>query len=149
MNYSCRRLKVVGLRYAREVKPQRARRHELRVTAGTRRALDNTGPPESAVLTGQIIDASAMPPAAASSIDSLMVRVAGTNLCSTVDGLGRFTLPEVPPGAVLLQFTGADVQATFMIPGVDSGDQIHIAMRLIAYRAEEYGRSGVVAGQAS
>jgi hypothetical protein len=136
MSYSSRRLTVVGLRYAREATPQRNRSREGDVTSGTRPAPGTTGQPESAVLTGQIIDARPAPPAAASSIDSLTVRVAGTSLCSEVDSLGRFTLDGVSPGAVLLQFAGADVSATVMIPGVESRDEIHIAMKLVADPAE-------------
>lgn len=61
---------------------------------------------------------------------SLKVTISGTDISTTVDGTGQFTLTGVPPGDVTLQFTGAGVSATIKLSGVTTGDQIHIEVTL-------------------
>ncbi|MDE3155120.1 MAG: hypothetical protein KGN76_08450 [Acidobacteriota bacterium] len=54
--------------------------------------------------------------------------VSGTNLSTTVDGSGQFTLNNVPAGDVTLQFTGPNTNASVTISGVASGQQLQITV---------------------
>jgi hypothetical protein len=65
-----------------------------------------------------------------SSSDALKVSVNGTNIETTVDGTGQFTLNGVPSGTIVLNFTGRGVNASVTIRGVNTGDQIEIDVRL-------------------
>ena len=125
---------VVMLSYARGAVRPRVRRRDGEIAADAAPVIGNANAAASAVITGFLDDANEMPPTAASSTGSLMVRVAGTNVCSAVDGRGRFTLRGVPSGTVRLQITGGDVNATVTIPGVETQDQIQIAVRMTTLR---------------
>lgn len=139
MSFRCRP-NVVMLSYARDAGRHRVRRREGDSAADTVSPLGNASLSESAVITGRINEANGMAPTAASSIGSLTVKVAGTNVSSAVDHLGRFTLHGVPPGTVRLQIMGADVNATVTIPGVETQDQIHITVRMMALHLAECDR---------
>lgn len=143
MSFRIRRPIVVLLRYARGAKPRSARPRTWGVAGAALPGVGQARPPEGAVVSGRIVDAGAMARRAASSMDALAVRVTGTDICSAVDDLGRFTLHGVPPGTVRLQFTGANVQGHVRIPGVEPRDQVHIAVRMNARRPAQYGRGGV------
>jgi hypothetical protein len=65
-----------------------------------------------------------------SSSDALKVSVNGTNIETTVDGTGHFTLNGVPLGTIVLKFTGRGVNASVTIRGINTGDQIEIDVRL-------------------
>ena len=61
---------------------------------------------------------------------SLRVTISGTNISTTVDGSGQFTLTGVPPGTVTLTFTGSGISASITLTGVAAGTEIHIEVRL-------------------
>ena len=61
---------------------------------------------------------------------SLHVTISGTNISSTVNGAGQFTLTGVPPGTVTLQFSGPGVSASITLSGVTAGEQITIDVTL-------------------
>jgi hypothetical protein len=61
---------------------------------------------------------------------SVTVRVMGTDISTTTDGQGRFTLNGVPGGTIQLQFTGPGVNATVTLAGVSESDQIEITVRI-------------------
>lgn len=100
-------------------------------------SLSPTGPSAGAagtVITGRVNGVSAVPaladtfgPRAATSIK---VTISGTDISTTVDGTGQFTLTGVPPGTVTLQFSGPGVSATITLSGVTTGDQIHLEVTL-------------------
>jgi hypothetical protein len=58
------------------------------------------------------------------------VTVVGTSISTTVDRNGRFQLTNVPTGDVQLNFKGTGLDATLMVKGVQTGDQINITLRL-------------------
>jgi len=130
MSFRNRRPIVVRLRYERGARLQSARPRTWGVAGAPESGVGAARPSESAVVNGRVIDANAPARHAASSLDS--VTVIGTDIRSTVDDLGRFTLHGVPPGTVRLRFTGANVHATVTIPGVEPRDQIDIALRMDA-----------------
>lgn len=100
-------------------------------------SLSPTGPSggstTSAVITGRVkgmtspITADSFAPLGTS---SLHVTISGTNISSTVDGTGQFTLTGVPPGTVTLQFSGPGVSASITLSGVTAGEQISIDVTL-------------------
>lgn len=122
---------VVMLSYSRGAGRSRVRRPEVDVATDAVSAAGNANPlaGAGAVITGRINGIAAT---TASSMESLTVQVAGTNVWSAVDSLGGFTLHGVPPGTVRLQIRVADVNATVAIPGVETQDRIHITVRMIA-----------------
>ena len=61
---------------------------------------------------------------------SLHVSISGTNISSTVDGNGQFTLNGVPPGTVTLNFTGSNVSASITLTGVTAGETITVDVTL-------------------
>jgi hypothetical protein len=102
-------------------------------------SLSPTGPSAGgstggAMITGRVngtsalgINANSFKPQADS---SLHVTISGTNISTTVDGTGQFTLTGVPPGTVTLQFSGPGVSASITISGVTTGEQIHVDVTL-------------------
>jgi len=67
---------------------------------------------------------------------SLKVTIAGTDIATSVDGAGKFTLTNVPSGTVVLNFSGPGVSASLSISGVSAGDQIQITVRLDSSNAK-------------
>ena len=65
-----------------------------------------------------------------SSSGPLKVSVNGTNIETSVDGTGHFTLNGVPAGTIVLNFSGRGVNASVTLRGVSTGDQIEIDVRL-------------------
>lgn len=65
----------------------------------------------------------------------LRVTISGTDISASVDGTGQFTLDGVPPGTVTLTFSGADINASLTLTGVNAGDRIEIEVRLEGTRA--------------
>jgi uncharacterized protein DUF5666 len=61
---------------------------------------------------------------------SVTVKVVGTNISTTTNGQGQFTLTGVPPGEVKLEFTGAGGSATISISGVRADEEIRISVTL-------------------
>ena len=100
-------------------------------------SLSPTGPSgsgSSTVITGRVSGLSGLPATAntfgARATTSLRVTIAGTDISTTVDGSGQFTLTGVPPGTVTLQFSGPGVSATITLTGVTAGDRIHVEVTL-------------------
>jgi hypothetical protein len=60
----------------------------------------------------------------------ITVTVVGTNISTTIDSSGRFTLNGVPAGDVQLKFAGTGLDATLTVRGVKAGDRIEITARL-------------------
>lgn len=104
-------------------------------------SLSPTGPTRNglasgAVITGRVsgiglspstIDATT---AASNGSTTLRVTINGTNISTTVDGSGQFTLTGVPPGTVTITFTGNNVSASITLNNVNVGDEIRIEVRL-------------------
>jgi len=100
-------------------------------------SLSPTGPSggstTGAVITGHVRGVSTASTAdsfAPLAVSSLHVTISGTNISSTVDGSGQFTLTGVPPGTVTLQFSGPGVSASITLSGVSAGEQITIDVTL-------------------
>ncbi len=58
------------------------------------------------------------------------MKITGTNISTTTDGEGQFTLTGVPPGDVQLEFSGQGTNAKIVITGVGAQDQITISVTL-------------------
>jgi GH24 family phage-related lysozyme (muramidase) len=61
---------------------------------------------------------------------SMVVTVVGTSIAATVDGAGRFTLRNVPPGRVQLQFSASGADARLDLDDVAEREEIHIEVRV-------------------
>jgi Domain of unknown function (DUF5666) len=85
-----------------------------------------------AVISGRVNGVTA----AATSMDTfstmeshaLTVGVVGTNISTTINGSGQFTLSGVPAGTVQLKFSGTGVDATVTLSGVTTTDRIDITV---------------------
>jgi len=64
------------------------------------------------------------------STSMLKVSISGTDIATSVDGSGQFTLDDVPPGTVTLTFSGSGLSANITLSGVNAGDRIEIEVRL-------------------
>ena len=92
-----------------------------------------------AVITGRVNGVTA----AATSMDTftamdsraLTVSVVGTNISTTINGSGQFTLSDVPAGTVQLKFEGSGVNATVVISGVAASDRIDITVTVNGHSA--------------
>lgn len=113
----------------------------LAISCGGNSSLSPTAPSQTgaanrsgAMIVGQVSGASA-PITTRSTVSTLAmssvtVKVVGTNVSTTTDGQGQFTLTGVPPGEVRLEFTGPGGSATISISGVKIDDEIHITVTL-------------------
>jgi len=61
---------------------------------------------------------------------SVTVSIAGTNISTTTDGQGQFTLNNVPEGTVTLTFTAPGASATITLSGIGPDDKVQIAVTL-------------------
>jgi hypothetical protein len=61
---------------------------------------------------------------------ALTVSVVGTNISTTINGTGQFTLTGVPAGTVQLKFSGSGVDATVTLSGVTATDRIDITVNV-------------------
>jgi hypothetical protein len=61
---------------------------------------------------------------------SVTVKVVGTNISTTTNGQGQFTLTGVPPGEVRLEFGGRGGPATISFSGVQADEEIRISVTL-------------------
>jgi hypothetical protein len=61
---------------------------------------------------------------------TITVKITGTNISTTTDGQGQFTLTGVPPGDVQLEFSGQGTSAKIVISGVSAQDEIRISITL-------------------
>src|SRR5579859_4131339 len=62
------------------------------------------------------------------SIPAATVAVVGTPLSTTADGIGRFTLTNVPAGDVQLQITASGVSATVSIGPVQASQRVDVVV---------------------
>jgi hypothetical protein len=69
-------------------------------------------------------------PLANSSSTTVTVSIVGSDITSTVDGNGNFTLSNVPAGTVSLRFQGKGSDATLTILGVEPDDRLQISVTL-------------------
>jgi hypothetical protein len=67
---------------------------------------------------------------AAADAGSVTVTIVGTGVSTTLDGSGSFTLDNVPPGTVTLNFKGRGADAMLTISGIEADDRISIAVTL-------------------
>ena len=67
---------------------------------------------------------------AAAGPGSVTVTIVGTGVSTTLDGNGSFTLDNVPPGSVTLNFKGRGADAMLTISGIEADDHISIAVTL-------------------
>jgi hypothetical protein len=82
--------------------------------------------PGSALITG-VVSGSSSPSGDASGA-GFKVSVAGTNLEAIADGAGRFTLQNVPPGDVRLQFASPSATASVDVPNVRQSEAIALSV---------------------
>jgi Domain of unknown function (DUF5666) len=61
---------------------------------------------------------------------SVTVSIVGTNISTTTDGQGQFTLSNVPTGTVTLNFTAPGSSATITLSGIGPDDKVEIAVTL-------------------
>lgn len=80
---------------------------------------------------------------------TLTVSVVGTNITTTVDGNGQFTLTNVPAGTVRIQFTGPGTNATITLSGLNSGEHIDITVTLRGNNASVDSQSVEAEGKVS
>ena len=59
---------------------------------------------------------------------SLTVKITGTNISTTTDGQGQFTLTGVPPRNAQLEFSGQGTNVRIAISGVSAQDEINISV---------------------
>src|ERR1044071_7529812 len=81
-------------------------------------------------------------PMASSSSSTVTVTIEGTNVSTTVDGSGNFTLTNVPAGTVQLHFQGRGADAMLTISGVEADDNLQITVTLNGHDARLDSRSG-------
>jgi hypothetical protein len=85
-----------------------------------------SSPNGSATLLGTVTNAPAQP---------LRVSVEGTNLSTTTNSFGQFTLEGVPSGTVVLRFVGRGVDVRVEISGLNSDITLRITVRITGSRA--------------
>jgi hypothetical protein len=61
---------------------------------------------------------------------SVTVKVVGTNISTTTNGQGQFTLRGVPPGEVRLEFSGRGGSGTISMSDVQVDEEIRISVAL-------------------
>lgn len=84
----------------------------------------------SATITGSVQGASSAMTAASNgaAITGVTVSVVGSSISSVVDAAGRFTLANVPAGAVMLQLTGGGANATVALGSVDAAQTVDVVV---------------------
>lgn len=83
-----------------------------------------------AMITGSVQGAAGAMTAAGfgAALTGVTVTVVGTNISTTVDAGGRFTLTNVPAGTVQLQLTGGGANATVTISTVEASQTIDVVV---------------------
>ena len=82
---------------------------------------------QGATIVGRVNSGSGLAQTTMGAGPGLTVTVAGTSISATVDGLGQFTLTDVPAGPIELRFTGPGVSATVTIT-ITGQEQLHLAI---------------------
>ena len=77
----------------------------------------------SATIQGMVINASAQP---------LRVSVEGTNVSTTTNSSGQFTLQRLPSGTVVLRFVGRGVDVRGNMSGLSAGMTLRVTVRVTA-----------------
>ena len=85
-------------------------------------------------------------PRASTTSSTVTVTIVGTDVSTTVDGGGNFTLTGVPPGTVQLRFQGQGADATLTISGVEADDRLQITVTLNGNSARLDGREKTSGG---
>jgi hypothetical protein len=97
-------------------------------------APSSVGTSAGAVISGRVsgVTAAATSMGTLSVMESqaLTVSVVGTNISTTINGTGQFTLSGVPAGTVQLKFSGSGVDATVTLSGVTATDRIDITVNV-------------------
>jgi uncharacterized protein DUF5666 len=97
-------------------------------------APSSVGTSAGAVISGRVsgVTAAATSMGTFSVMESqaLTVSVVGTNISTTINGTGQFTLSGVPAGTVTLKFSGSGVDATVTLSGVTATDRIDITVNV-------------------
>jgi hypothetical protein len=113
----------------------------------------SAGATTGATISGRVIGAAAAPSsttmATAAAAGGMTVKVSGTNIQSSVDAAGQFTLTGVPPGTVVIEFTGNGHNATITINGVNVGDRIEITVTVNGNHASTHSHHVKVEGPVS
>lgn len=66
----------------------------------------------------------------------LHVTVVGTTLATSTDANGRFTIDGVPPGEVVLHFTGNGVDVTVTLAGLVAGQTLQVTLHINGKEAQ-------------
>ena len=84
------------------------------------------------LITGQALSALSLTGSSFASLagPGLTVTVVGTTSTAPVNPNGTFTLTNVPPGDIQLQFTGTGISATLTVTGVNGGDELRITVEV-------------------
>jgi hypothetical protein len=100
----------------------------------------------SATITGSVQGATSALTSASSgaALTGVTVSVMGTNLSTSVDGAGRFTLTNVPTGTVQLQLSGGGANATVPLGTVEPSQVVDVVLAVAGSSAslESAVRSG-------
>jgi hypothetical protein len=89
--------------------------------------ISGTAPTASGTTVGMLAGA---PTLSNGNSASVAVKVVGTNIATTTNGQGQFTLTGVPPGEVRLEFSGRGGRATISFSGVQADEEIRISVTL-------------------
>ena len=91
----------------------------------------NEGAGNGAVISGSVRSGSPLLAATTGgAVSGILVTVVGTGISSGVDAAGRFTLNGVPPGDVLLKFSGGGIDATVTISRVSAAENITLSVNV-------------------
>lgn len=91
----------------------------------------STSSATAATISGTVQGAGASALLAASSaaaLSGVTVTVVGTSISAGADAVGRFTLANVPPGAVQLRISGAGVDATVSLNAVQPAQTVDVVL---------------------
>lgn len=82
------------------------------------------------IVSGQSAGLASLHTSASSTATGIVVSIQGTDLQTTADGSGHFSLSGVPAGDVGLQFSGTGINAQVSLPAVQSTETIDLSVSL-------------------